>query len=67
MADRWAWSPLTARAVPVSGVSKLSAVLNMPHTIPDMVHEWSLLCLFDSINSRVSSIDSLIWPFHSFL
>jgi hypothetical protein len=67
VAGRWAWSPLSMRVVLVANGSRLFMILGMPCTIPSMVHKWSSLHLFDSINSRVLGINSLIWPFHSLL
>jgi hypothetical protein len=45
MADRWAWSPLSARAALVASGCGLFMTLDMPRTIPCSVHEWPPLCL----------------------
>jgi hypothetical protein len=45
VADRWAWSPPSARAALVTGGGGLFMTLGTPRTIPNMTHKWPLLHL----------------------
>jgi hypothetical protein len=45
VADRWAWSPPSARAAPVANGGGLFMTLGIPRTIPNMTHERPLLRL----------------------
>jgi hypothetical protein len=65
MADHWPWCPLVERAALVACGSEPFMTLSTLRMIPDVVHKWSSFRLFDSINSRVPGINSLIWPFHN--
>jgi hypothetical protein len=62
VADRWAWSPLAARAAPGGCGSEPFMILGMPHMIPGIVYEWPSLHLFGSISSGVPGTHSLIRP-----
>jgi hypothetical protein len=65
--NQWAWSPLVAWVVRVTGGGQLSVIRGMPRMIPGIVHECSSLHLFGSINNRVPGIDSLVLSFHNHL
>jgi hypothetical protein len=67
MADLWALYPLAVKVAPIAGGSRLSVALGTPHMILGVVHKWSSLHLFGSINSGVPGVDYLIPAFHSFL
>jgi hypothetical protein len=67
MADWWAWSLLIARVELAIGGDESFAILGTPRTIRGAVHERSSLRFFGSRNSRVPSIDFLIFPFRNFV
>jgi hypothetical protein len=67
MADQWAWPPLAVRVASVACGSEPPATLGTTHMILGVVHKRLSIRLFDSINSEVPDINSLIRPYHNLL